>query len=150
MRFAARFLLLAVVSLSGCGQLVSPRSANAVNLTQLSYRIADDSSCVYWQCPVINNTTGFMTVCIEPSVQVMAEVNIDAAKAKWGEAWVNHWIPANGAEWASPKTQTTATLRPGESTTLHGEIALPEKYRHQRLQIVNRTACSAEAGVAGH
>jgi hypothetical protein len=142
------FLTLAAIAfLAGCVPSPVRDAARAVNLTALTYRLADDASRVYWQCPVVNRTTGTMTVCIEPSVQVMAEINIDACKTKWGEAWVNHFVPANGAEWVSPSTQTTATLRPGESKTLHGEIALPEKYHKQRISIVNRTACSAEGQV---
>jgi hypothetical protein len=82
---------------------------------------------VSWQCPVKNNTTnGVVTVCVEPSVQIMTAENMDALKAKYGEAWVNHWNTAEGAEWVSPSNQKTANLQPGESVVITGEIALPK------------------------
>lgn len=142
------FVLVFLTCVVGCE---SPDSGlRVVRLNQIKYRLADDSSRVYWQVPVSNYTTGVATVCIEPSVQVMAEENIDACKAKWGAAWVDHWIPANGAEWVSPAVQATANLQPGESRVMEGEIALPEKYHGKKISLLNRSACSAEGTVAGH
>lgn len=144
-----KFYLIGASLLLAASCQQSPGS-RAVNLNSMSYRLADDSSKVYWQCPVQNYSTGTMTACIEPSVQVMEEQNIEACKKQWGEAWVSHWIPANGAEWVSPPSQGTAILRPGESIVIHGEIPLPEKYHNKKLRIINQTACSAEASVSGH